>query len=42
VAMTVIGRAGGDRLVVDGLVDVAVSDVAEAWRTAVPAALGEI
>jgi len=42
VALTVVGRAGGDRLVVDGLVDVAVSDVAEAWRTAVPVALGEI
>jgi phosphoribosylformylglycinamidine synthase len=37
----VIGRAGGDRIVVDGLLDLAVADALEAWRTALPGALGE-
>jgi phosphoribosylformylglycinamidine synthase len=35
-----LGTAGGDRLVVDGLVDLAVADVTSAWRGALPAALG--
>jgi phosphoribosylformylglycinamidine synthase II len=34
-----LGAAGGDRLVVDGLVDVAVDDVVCAWRDALPAAM---
>jgi phosphoribosylformylglycinamidine synthase len=36
-----IGRAGGDRLVVDGLVDLALSTLVETWRGALPVALGE-
>jgi phosphoribosylformylglycinamidine synthase len=34
-----LGRAGGDRLVVDGLVDVSLARVARAWRDRLPAAL---
>jgi phosphoribosylformylglycinamidine synthase II len=34
-----LGRAGGDRLVVDGLVDLAVDDVVRAWRDTLPAAM---
>jgi phosphoribosylformylglycinamidine synthase len=34
-----LGDAGGDRLVVDGLVDVSVDDVVRAWRDAIPAAM---
>jgi hypothetical protein len=37
----VIGSAGGDRIVVAGLLDLAVADAAEAWRVALPGALGE-
>ncbi|HEY7946238.1 MAG TPA: AIR synthase related protein, partial [Acidimicrobiales bacterium] len=36
-----IGTAGGDRIVVAGLLDLAVSDAVEAWRVALPGALGE-
>jgi len=36
-----IGSAGGDRLVVTGLLDLAVTDATDAWRTALPGALGE-
>jgi len=32
-----IGTVGGDRLVIAGLVDQAVSRLSEAWRTAIPA-----
>jgi phosphoribosylformylglycinamidine synthase len=35
-----LGRAGGDRLVVDGLVDVGVEDAVREWRSALPRALG--
>ena len=35
-----LGRAGGDRLVVDGLVDVSVEDAVRQWRSALPRALG--
>ena len=35
-----LGEAGGDRLVVDGIVDVDVAEATEAWRTALPRALG--
>ncbi|HEU5151830.1 MAG TPA: phosphoribosylformylglycinamidine synthase subunit PurL [Iamia sp.] len=34
-----IGAAGGDRLVVEGLVDVALADAVSAWRDRLPAAL---
>jgi phosphoribosylformylglycinamidine synthase len=37
----VIGSAHGDRIVVAGLLDIAVSDAVEAWRVALPGALGE-
>jgi phosphoribosylformylglycinamidine (FGAM) synthase-like enzyme len=40
VPAAVLGRAGGDRLVVDGLVDVALDDAVGAWRGAIPAAVG--
>ncbi|MHB8681484.1 MAG: phosphoribosylformylglycinamidine synthase subunit PurL [Acidimicrobiales bacterium] len=41
VPAAVVGRAGGDRLVVEGLVDLAVSELERTWRAALPAALGE-
>jgi phosphoribosylformylglycinamidine synthase len=41
VAARVIGSTGGDRVVVEGLLDLAVSDAASAWRGALPDALGE-
>ncbi|HYX45013.1 MAG TPA: AIR synthase-related protein, partial [Acidimicrobiales bacterium] len=41
VPVTPVGRAGGDRLVVDGLVDLDVVDATAAWRRAIPTALGE-
>jgi phosphoribosylformylglycinamidine synthase subunit PurL len=34
-----LGTAGGDRLVIDGLVDLAVADVAAAERDTLPAAM---
>ena len=37
----VIGTAGGDGVVVVGLLDLAVSDADDAWRRALPGALGE-
>jgi phosphoribosylformylglycinamidine synthase subunit PurL len=40
VVVTSLGEAGGDRLVVDGLVDVSVADAIDAWRRALPRALG--
>jgi phosphoribosylformylglycinamidine synthase subunit PurL len=39
VAVTTLGRAGGDRLVVRGLVDVAVAEAAASWTGALPAQL---
>jgi phosphoribosylformylglycinamidine synthase len=36
----VLGQAGGDRLVVDGLLDVALDDALASWRRALPDALG--
>ena len=33
------GRTGGDRLRIDGGVDVAVSELAEAWSNAIPRAV---
>jgi phosphoribosylformylglycinamidine synthase len=35
-----LGRAGGDRIIIDGLLDIAVEDAVTAWRTALPRALG--
>jgi phosphoribosylformylglycinamidine synthase len=35
-----IGKAGGDRLVVAGLLDVALSDAVAAWKGLLPGALG--
>ncbi len=37
----VLGTVGGDRIVVAGLLDLAVADAEEAWRVALPGALGE-
>ena len=37
---SIIGRVGGDRLVVDGLVDVALADAVAAWRGRLPELLG--
>ena len=37
----VLGTVGGDRIVVAGLLDLAVADAADAWRVALPGALGE-
>jgi hypothetical protein len=36
-----LGTAGGDRVVVEGLLDVPVAVAVEAWRAALPGALGE-
>ncbi|MDQ6715941.1 MAG: hypothetical protein M3Z83_07520, partial [Actinomycetota bacterium] len=41
VPITTLGDAGGDRLVVDGLVDISLADALSAWRRALPEALGE-
>ena len=35
-----LGTAGGDRLVVEGLLDVSVEDAVHAWRRHLPEALG--
>jgi uncharacterized heparinase superfamily protein len=35
VPLTVLGRAGGHRLVVDGLVDVGLPEATHAWRNAI-------
>jgi phosphoribosylformylglycinamidine synthase len=37
----VIGSARGDRIVVDRLLDLGVAEATDAWRTALPGALGE-
>jgi phosphoribosylformylglycinamidine synthase len=39
VPVAVIGAAGGDRLVIEGLVDLAVTEAAQAWRDRIPVAL---
>jgi phosphoribosylformylglycinamidine synthase II len=41
VPATLIGRVHGERLVVEGLVDLAVGELRRAWRAALPLALGE-
>jgi phosphoribosylformylglycinamidine synthase len=40
VPLTELGAAGGDRLVVDGLVDLPVATLAAAWRDRLPTAFG--
>jgi phosphoribosylformylglycinamidine synthase len=40
VGVVALGRAGGDRIVVDGLVDVSLADAVRAWQRALPEALG--
>ena len=40
VPATRLGTAGGDRLVVDGLLDVALADATAAWKGTLPEALG--
>ena len=40
VALTAIGRAGGDRLRIAGLVDVSVAEATTAWRGRLPDAIG--
>jgi len=40
--MAEIGRVGGDRLVINDLVEVSVRDLAEAWYTALPRMMQEI
>ncbi len=42
VAFRVLGEAGGDRLVVEGLYDVSVAEATEAWRDRLPALLDEL
>jgi phosphoribosylformylglycinamidine synthase len=37
-----LGPVGGDRLVIDGAVDVALADAERAWRDAIPSALGAL
>jgi phosphoribosylformylglycinamidine synthase len=39
--LTRLGQAGGDRLVVEGLVDLGLAKATERWRTALPALLGQ-
>jgi phosphoribosylformylglycinamidine synthase len=39
VSATIIGKAGGDRLVIDGVIDIALTDAISAWRDRLPAAL---
>src|SRR5581483_1392396 len=41
VPFTELGAAGGERLVIGDLVDLAVADIGRGWREALPAALGE-
>ncbi|MDQ6697303.1 MAG: phosphoribosylformylglycinamidine synthase subunit PurL [Actinomycetota bacterium] len=41
VAMTELGAVGGDRLVVEGLVDVTLADAVTAYRDRLPSALGQ-
>jgi phosphoribosylformylglycinamidine synthase len=39
ISATMLGTAGGDRLVVEGVLDVALEDAVSAWREHLPAAL---
>jgi phosphoribosylformylglycinamidine synthase len=40
VAVSELGIAGGERLVVEGLVDLALGDLERAWRSTLPELLG--
>jgi phosphoribosylformylglycinamidine (FGAM) synthase-like enzyme len=42
VAFRVLGTAGGDRLVMEGLVDLDVAEVTAAWRDCLPSRLDEV
>ncbi|MGI8683908.1 MAG: AIR synthase-related protein, partial [Acidimicrobiales bacterium] len=42
VPASVLGTAGGDRLVVAGMLDVGLGEATEAWRTAIPRALDAV
>ncbi len=42
VGFRVLGRTGGDRLVIEGLVDVGVAEATEAWRGRLPSLLDEL
>jgi phosphoribosylformylglycinamidine synthase len=42
IPVTPLGRAGGDRLVVEGLVDVALAQATATWRGALPDAVGDV
>lgn len=42
VALAHLGEAGGDRLLVDGVVDLTVRSVTQAWREKLPRALGSL
>jgi hypothetical protein len=39
VPASVLGRADGDHLVIEGLVDVSLADATSAWREALPSAV---
>ncbi len=38
-ALTDLGRAGGDRLIIEGSLDVGVDEARQAWRSALPQVL---
>jgi phosphoribosylformylglycinamidine synthase len=40
VEVRALGEAGGDRLIVEGVLDVGSADAMAAWRAVIPAALG--
>jgi phosphoribosylformylglycinamidine synthase subunit PurL len=42
VGFRVLGRTGGDRVVVEGLVDLSVSEATESWRNRLPVLLDEL
>ncbi|HZM57455.1 MAG TPA: hypothetical protein VFC03_20770, partial [Acidimicrobiales bacterium] len=42
VGFRVLGTTGGDRIVVDGLVDLGVSEATESWRSRLPSLLDEL
>jgi hypothetical protein len=42
IGFRVLGTAGGDRIVIDDLVDVALERATDAWRTRLPDLLDEL
>ncbi len=42
VGFRVLGEAGGDRLVIEGLVDLSVARAVDAWRNRLPDVLDEL